>query len=86
MCEKVWAPCTRKLEGNLEEIGVAWPSTEVLPKTVSVLDTGDEQAQVADSPGAGGEVEDTDTNEGQQKKTKKKGGKKKKKKGGKSEL
>jgi hypothetical protein len=90
MCQKVWAPCTRKLEGNLEGMGVAWPSAEVLPKTVSVLDSGDEQAQVADSSNAGGEVEEKDAEEEEKKtKTKKKGGKKKKKaakKGGKSEL
>ncbi len=89
MCEKVWAPCTRRLEGNVQGMGVAWPSADVLPKTVSVVDSGDEQAQVADSPGAGGEVEDDDVDEAEKKKTKKKGGKKKKtskKKGGKSEL
>lgn len=84
VCEKVWTPCTSRLESNLEALGVAWPSAEVLPKTISVPDTGDEQAQVADS-GAGGKAPYDDA-EVEQKKTKKKGMKKKKKKGDKSEL
>lgn len=87
LCEKVWSPCTSRLEANLDGMGVGWPDAEILPKTITVEDTGDEQAQIADAEGDSGSegdsvAENGDKKRKSKKKSKKKGGKKK----GKSEL
>ena len=69
-------PCAQKLEANLGTMGVDWP--DVLPRKVTVEDTGDTEAQKADKDDVGLE-EEADEQEGKKKKKGKKEKKKKKK-------